>query len=809
MIKIKKNILAAFFVFGFILLNAAGTGNAVTKEAAARLYYSISSEKGKWFDGYSKYISGSVSPYQSHRSGANRDSAIVARTSGSEETAEWYTAPVTIKSNTDSVRFIWVCGFGNNLGKGFYDLTVNDQNTISFATVNQTSWQIKEANGIGLAFTAVSKNANGANLGYMVVTLPKNMIRDGQSQKIKITGRRADREIWYRVFTYTDVLDYINKYERKEAYCDLDFVYMGDAKLNIIASNKLAGLPVKILTGERLIADGMLHTSGDMAGVVITLPRSLQPCSNETSAVKIADKAVDTIYWEKINKKRLLAFMNEELFCEKYVFQPGSFPEFRWRNEQQVENEIGTALLAVKYYNADFVECAQADKHGRYGAVIEAITAAGFKIKRYVTLFCTKTEFDDYSFNVPVKINELRDYNIDNKKWEMYSANEERYSFGALKMFPQNNADAAVFLAGLNELDSSDSKLNTPRIKDRKWWLVLKQKLDNYPLPILLPQSENLKIENISSADMVKTESKNYKKEKIEKIRNVCRSWADTGSVANVTLVAHKGKIIFHEAFGVDEKGERVTTDSKMWMASITKLLTGALVMRFADKGIIDLDAPVSSYLKEMGNETNKALTVRSLLTHTSGLQITGEWANDWNYSLENQLAQLLPVVETGKEFVYHRAGYALTGKILERISGMTIPELFNHYIFTPLGMKSAYADNTYGGLYCTAADLAKLAQALLNKGKYNDARLFSENTFAGMLPKKLAVGGRYWGIGTARMDGHGLSESTFGHGAASGAVLRIDPVNELIIISARNRPGAMHDDYENMLVDACVDLIK
>jgi CubicO group peptidase (beta-lactamase class C family) len=231
--------------------------------------------------------------------------------------------------------------------------------------------------------------------------------------------------------------------------------------------------------------------------------------------------------------------------------------------------------------------------------------------------------------------------------------------------------------------------------------------------------------------------------------------------------------------------------------------------MQFVDQGIIDLDAPVNRYLPELNASGSDKLTVRHLFTHTSGLHFVGEWASDWNYSLENQIAHILPTVDVGKSFSYHRVGYALAGKIIERLTCRAVPYLFHDYIFSPLEMKSAYSDNTYGGLYCTASDLVHLGQFLLNKGIYNGYRFFSEQSFNEMLPKKLPVGNRSWGIGTSPEKGHGLSELAFGHSAASGTVFCIDPKSDLIIISARNKPGKMHDEFENSLIENCTALVK
>ncbi|MFN0156700.1 MAG: serine hydrolase domain-containing protein, partial [Bacteroidota bacterium] len=288
-----------------------------------------------------------------------------------------------------------------------------------------------------------------------------------------------------------------------------------------------------------------------------------------------------------------------------------------------------------------------------------------------------------------------------------------------------------------------------------------------------------------------------------EQIRIACKDWVSKTGVPHVTLVAHKGRIVFEEAFNGNNSNKAVSVNSLLWMASITKLLTGVLMMQFVDQGLVDLDAHVSKYLPELPSGVN--LTIRQLFTHTTGLdEWAGEWASDWNPALENYVSQVIPLVTIGKKFSYNRVGYAIAGRVMERITGRAVPHLFRDYIFMPLGMKSAYADNTYGGLYCTAADLARLGQMLLNRGVYNGHRFFSENSYQQMLPTKLAGLDRRWGIGTSPMDEHGLSKSAFGHLAASGSVFRIDPENDLIIISARNKVSGNQEQFEQRLIEAC-----
>ncbi|MBP9212593.1 MAG: serine hydrolase [Bacteroidetes bacterium] len=502
--------------------------------------------------------------------------------------------------------------------------------------------------------------------------------------------------------------------------------------------------------------------------------------------------------------------MEEELACNAYVFPPGAFPEFRWKNALLVENEIGTAALSVSFLNSEFKTVHAAERPGRYGAVIEATTADGSRIRRYVTLYCAPVEFDDYSKEVPVTLEPLRQYGISDAQWKHYGTQKERYSFGSLKLFPAHDPDAAVLLAGLSEIDTSNNVFDTPRIRDRQWWITAKRVMsgEKNPLKQLQPltSARNTSIIVPATQEFIRAQ---YDSASLSRLRSVSKEWADKSGLPHVVVIVHKGKVILHEAFGNDASGTPLSTGSVQWMASITKLLSGVLMMQFVDQGTVALDSPVSAYLPELKQSGRKEMTIRNLFDHTTGLQFAKDWASDWNMSLENQIAQVLPYSKVESAFSYNRVGYAVAGKVIERLTGKPVPYLFQERIFGPLGMKSAYADNTYGGLYCTAQDLAAFGQMLLNGGEYNGVRILSSEAVAAMQPRKLPVGDRLWGIGTSSYNEYGLSPSAFGHGAASGTTFRIDPANELVIISARNRTGKQHHEFEKAFIQHCMTLIN
>jgi CubicO group peptidase (beta-lactamase class C family) len=129
-------------------------------------------------------------------------------------------------------------------------------------------------------------------------------------------------------------------------------------------------------------------------------------------------------------------------------------------------------------------------------------------------------------------------------------------------------------------------------------------------------------------------------------------------------------------------------------LASLTKpLVTALLIMKFSDKGLLNLDAPLAEYLIEFSSIDKRWVTLRALLTHTSSLP-------NWRpLYLEAQTREQIPGViarvladckDAGSaEVIYSDLNYILLGFILERISGEQLDRLSAREIFEPLGLKS------------------------------------------------------------------------------------------------------------------------
>ena len=166
--------------------------------------------------------------------------------------------------------------------------------------------------------------------------------------------------------------------------------------------------------------------------------------------------------------------------------------------------------------------------------------------------------------------------------------------------------------------------------------------------------------------------------------------------------VWHQGKL--HKAaagiLNVDT-GVEATTDSIFRIASITKVFTTSLVMQMVDERLVDLDKPVKKYLKDFqvaDSHATEVITVRQLLNHTSG--IAGDFFPDDSRQQGNLIKRyvdrcnLLPVIHpVGEMHSYSNSAFAIAGRLIEVMRGMSWYQAIDEYVFKPLDMTHAVAD--------------------------------------------------------------------------------------------------------------------
>jgi len=503
------------------------------------------------------------------------------------------------------------------------------------------------------------------------------------------------------------------------------------------------------------------------------------------------------------------------------VFAGGKFPEFRFARPLWAEELIGPYELQVTYYDADYNVAGRADKPGRYGAVVEVVPEQGKPFRRFRTLVCLPQE-PDWRRGVPleVKVPHPEPLGIVPEALEAHSETLRHFVTGALGYVAQDAGDnwydpfdIAALIAGLQEAGKDPQTgdfYSNPRQLDRQWWVGLKRKLygfdKKYPQPFVCPRP----IEGEPAPVIRKGSLKEagMKRDAARRIDAVLRKWAADSDEAFAVCIVRHGVIVLHKAYGTRD-GERMTVNTKSWMASTTKMLSGTLMMMLVDQGLIGLDDPVGKHLPPLkGLKTNKPLTIRRLYNHTNGMD--WHWGTHVN-DMEERIASLIPLLQVGQRYAYNGTGMELGCKILELISGESLPNFYKNHLLDPLGCKNTDVGSASHDAKSVPLDMARICQMLLNKGAYGNMRFMSEETFEQMLPRRLveltaASAEVTYGVGTSPFGDEGLGEGTFAHGAASAATTRIDAVNDLVICMTRNAGDAKFFEYHPMFIKAIVE---
>lgn len=185
--------------------------------------------------------------------------------------------------------------------------------------------------------------------------------------------------------------------------------------------------------------------------------------------------------------------------------------------------------------------------------------------------------------------------------------------------------------------------------------------------------------------------------------RIACGAFAGNAAGLSVAAILD-GKVIVSKGFGYAEleHGALANADTLFRIGSVTKQFTAALVMQQVEAGTIGLDDSIAKYCDFPTGE--HTVTIRHLLTHTSGIKSYTGLGEAWTKTIPLELTeeQLLDLVDEepfdfapGTTFKYNNTGYFLLGVILERVTGMEYEDLIEEKIAKPLGLsKTRYGSN-------------------------------------------------------------------------------------------------------------------
>ena len=191
------------------------------------------------------------------------------------------------------------------------------------------------------------------------------------------------------------------------------------------------------------------------------------------------------------------------------------------------------------------------------------------------------------------------------------------------------------------------------------------------------------------------------------KIDDLLQAHHAIDQLSGAVLVADAGEVVYSGAVGMANSDWDVpnTPATKFRLASITKQFTAMAVLLLVDEGKLDLDASITTYLRDYPAASGDRVTLHHLLNHTSGIPSY----TDRPGFMRNEAKERMSVAEfvreycsdpldfePGTEFRYNNSGYFLLGAILEEVTGQTYAEVLEERIFAPLGMRDSGVDDQY-----------------------------------------------------------------------------------------------------------------
>lgn len=305
-----------------------------------------------------------------------------------------------------------------------------------------------------------------------------------------------------------------------------------------------------------------------------------------------------------------------------------------------------------------------------------------------------------------------------------------------------------------------------------------------------------------------------------------------------VLWIEHRG-VVYRKAFGqraIVPRVEVMTEDTIFDAASLTKVMAGMpAIMLLVERGQVRLDDPVVRYIPEFGANGKDTITIRQLLTHTSGLRPDIGLKPDWdgNEACLRLCCEERLQARPGEKVIYSDTGLIVAGEIVRRVTSRPLDDFVRREIYEPLRMvdtgfnppraklpriapteveqgvpvrgvvhdpRSRRMGGVAGhaGLFFTAADVARFARMMLRQGELDGVRIFRPETVKLMTsvqtPDALeARRGLGWDIDSPYSGPRGklFPLGSYGHTGWTGTSLWIDPFSEtfVIFLSNRNHP--------------------
>jgi CubicO group peptidase (beta-lactamase class C family) len=312
-------------------------------------------------------------------------------------------------------------------------------------------------------------------------------------------------------------------------------------------------------------------------------------------------------------------------------------------------------------------------------------------------------------------------------------------------------------------------------------------------------------------------------------------------------LVAEKGSVIVRKGYGLANMEWQLPNrpDTKFRLGSITKQFTSMVIMQLVGEGKIKLDEKITTYLTDYRKDTGDKVTVRNLLTHTSGIPSYTGFPGFFEKQSRDPYA-VADFVKTfcsgdleftpGSKFAYDNSGYFLLGAIIEHVTGKRYEQALQERIFDPLVMKDSGYDHSApvltrraagyvltpggyenapyldmsipyaaGSLYSTVEDLYKWDRAL-----YTDKLLSADlkKTLFTPLLNNYAFG---WAVRPMKLDDGKTEVATIGHGGGINGFntveIRMPETQDLVVLLDNTSRGDKLDGAVHGIIDILHDI--
>jgi len=335
-----------------------------------------------------------------------------------------------------------------------------------------------------------------------------------------------------------------------------------------------------------------------------------------------------------------------------------------------------------------------------------------------------------------------------------------------------------------------------------------------------------------------------------------------------VVLVGRGDEVLVHEAYGhrmLQPECRPMLPDTIFDLASLTKpVATATAIMQLVERRDLALNVPVGCWLPQFRAgaaagqtchaerseassgaggpssatasppQDDNAITLRHLLTHSSGLPPYKNYLSEWGEAVPRNrrreriiadIAQLPPQYAPGEGFAYSCLGYVVLASVVQAVTGRPLDRYFAEHIAGPLGLKSTRFNPTArqrercaategglcgvvhdeiarylggvggnAGLFGTAADLSRFMRMVLNGGELEGQRILRAATVKQMRTPQLKLGrllrGLGWDIATPYTPSvrGAFPDGSFGHTGYTGTSMWADPASRVYVILLTNR---------------------